>query len=275
MHSFPEAARMKGLVPFKGHVQAKTQEQFVWWEDEETSGPAAANPFRFGHTIEVAVSKSTRHAYARVSVFSALTFAMELGEVDVVADDTVVTHIDPLADHPPNDIQVVRLGALALDVRKPDDLTSHLARIIESGAAQKRLGRLVGDIQSWNLERDMGRVFERLSSARRLEERERRGVVREVVEGQGQRVLNMMRYVAWGALSEILGAQANPVMQRFSVLVASDPASPSGLTSIAEEPVGRAKAALSDEIYRKLDGLSLDQLSMLLAGGPVVRSWAR
>lgn len=85
-HHFAEVGRTKGLDSFKAYVQSKTTEELVWWEAEDTSGKGAVSPFRFGHTIEVAVSASARRAYARVSLFSALTFATELGEVDVACD---------------------------------------------------------------------------------------------------------------------------------------------------------------------------------------------
>lgn len=193
---------------------------------------------------------------------------MELGEVNADADAMLVTHIDPLAEHPPNDIVVSRHSSLQLAVARPADLTSHLASMISGGGARRRLAKLLGDIQAWNLECDMRPLFDKLAAGSALPEEDRRRLVGEIVDGQGQRILNLMRYVARGLASKKSGSPVGVFFGAFGWLVAADGSSSSGLNKAAEYAVLIVKVRLADEIFRELPSLTLDRLSMLLGGGP-------
>ncbi len=267
-HHFPDLARTQGLDGFKAYVLATDSGQHVWWECADASGDTPTNPFPFGHTIELAVSTRERRAYARVSLFSALTFAVDLGEVAVDADETIITHIDPLAEHPPNDLVVVRKHSLELKLLKPDNLTTHLGEMIADGTAQKRFARLLADVQAYNLERDMRPLFDKLSAARALPRGEARRIVTEIVGTQGQRILNLMRHVAKGIAAKKSGSPADGYFDAFTMLAAADPSSTSGLTKVAEFALQIVQGIFVDRICQELPDLTLERLSMLLGGGP-------
>jgi hypothetical protein len=214
------------------------------------------------------VSSKSRRAVAHVSLFSALTFAMELGEVESGVDATAVTHIDPMADHPPNDIIESRHAGVLLTVRKPDDVTAYLREMVEKGVGNQRLCALVAKIMEFNAERDVKPLFEKLDGARTASAVDYRKIASEIVDGQGQRVLNLMQRFAKEIAAGKAGGQAVFLSGAFARLVEADLASASGVTRLTEDALARSKAALVDEICLQSRGLTLEKLLMLFIGGP-------
>jgi hypothetical protein len=97
----------------------------------------------FGHRVIVGLNKEDGTAYARLSLFSALNFAVLFGTVPVEASQSVITDIDPLAKSPPNDIFSWTEGAAKSAVSKPENLSASLADAISSGKAQARISDLM------------------------------------------------------------------------------------------------------------------------------------
>ena len=95
-------ARSPDVIDFKHYTLGNSDADFVWWRLVPYHSPP--NHFEFGHRIIVALDPVSKVAYARYSLFSALHFAVLFGRYAGDDASTVITDIDPLAEHPPNDI---------------------------------------------------------------------------------------------------------------------------------------------------------------------------
>lgn len=83
-HSFPDVARLPELQGIKDYTLNKVGSDFVWW-DFDPPGDLPANRFPFGHRVIVGLNENDRTAYARISFFNTLHFAILLGTVPVEA----------------------------------------------------------------------------------------------------------------------------------------------------------------------------------------------
>lgn len=147
-HNFPELARRPEMQGFKDYTLKNIGSGFVWWDFDQTD-ELPPNKFPFGHRIIVGQDKSSGVAYARISFFSTLNFAMIFAAMPVAADCTKITDIDPLADNPPDDIAFWTENAAINVVAAPSNLTASLSEAIKSGKAEKKIGDLVGRIQNY------------------------------------------------------------------------------------------------------------------------------
>ena len=111
-------------------------------------------------------------------------------------------------------------------------------------------------------------IFEKLIAQKASPEEDRARLVSEIIDEQGQRILNLMRYFVLGLNSEISGSLVDEYLEQFGWLVAADASSPSGLSMPAANALLIVIARIAHEVHRELPGLTLDRLSMLLAGGP-------
>jgi len=80
----------------------------VWWDFTAPPDDIPPNSFRFGHRILIGLSAARQEAYACVSLFSTLDFAVHFGAVRVASSQTVIVDIDPQADRAPSDISEMR-----------------------------------------------------------------------------------------------------------------------------------------------------------------------
>jgi hypothetical protein len=268
-HHFPEQVRQSGMSKFKAVVQNSAEGQFVWWDSPNSMDALPENPFAFGHTVALAVSAVRKEAYARISLFSTLNFSVYLGAVDSPCDRTVVVHIDPQAEHAPDDIREVKQEAVMFEVNRPPSLTANLGEMIGSGRAQESVQLLFNKISAWNRERTLRPVLDELNATRGLDEDKRNRRVKEIVNREEQRVLNLMRYVV-DSLRPRLEADPSTIMLVPSLndLVAVDVNSSTGLSQSAMDALEIAKARLANEIGNNLSNgdRDLDRLAMLLEG---------
>jgi hypothetical protein len=106
-HYFPEHARKAGAQPIKDFATTHVSNEFVWWESHTILDTLPPNKYPFGHTIALTTS-AAGDAVAFISLFGSLNFGVALGSIDDMTDHSVIVFIDPQADHPPDDIDVVR-----------------------------------------------------------------------------------------------------------------------------------------------------------------------
>lgn len=104
----------------------------MWW-DFDPADDLTENKFLFGHRVIVGLNKDDGTAYARISFFSTLNFAILFGPVPFEASRSVITDIDPLAKSPPDDILSWAEDSPKGAVLKPDNLSASLAEAISSG----------------------------------------------------------------------------------------------------------------------------------------------
>ena len=269
-HHFPDVARQRHLKPFRDYVLGVTNDPLVWWDFDPPSPDLPAQRFRFGHRIVISLSAARQEAYARVSFFSTLSFAMPLGSARVDQDRTYLVDIDPLADHPPHDIHETESPLLA-PVTVPTSLTAGLQKEIQEGKAEERFKVLLGNIFSWLLDEAARELLPQINAARSLNAPMRQQRVREVLRSQEQRVFNLISYVVNGLKAQFLAKETTAgIAASLDMLIASDPSSPTGINQVAICTLELGMGALTAEICRRLDVGDMDapQLRSLLGEGP-------
>lgn len=267
-HSFPEVARLSELQGIKDYTLLNVGTDFVWWDFEPPVG-LPPNSFHFGHRVIVGLNSEDGSAYARISLFSTLDFAIFLGNVPVEASRAVITDIDPLAKSPPNDIVVRSANVATGATSRPDNLSASLAEAIHTGRAQAQIHELMGRIADFERETAATKIMRRLDGAAALSGTERYELFARIVSGEAQRVLNLMRYVA----KDLKQRGAHPVERALASfmeqVVRLDPAAENGLTPEATCALAIACEALTNEMNENWGAGTLDEdrVSMLIGGG--------
>lgn len=262
-HNFPDVARLPDIDPLKAYALKKSNVPHVWWE--KSAPVLGPNPFRFGHAIAIVVSAC--RAWARVELFSSLIFSVDLGPAVTTVDESIVTFIDPLAEHPPGDIQVSRTAGPLFALKRPADLTEHLRTMIASGAGEQQFTTLIRHIEGWNKQREFTPLVEEIRQASKLSQAERKQRIEALVDRLGQRIFNLMIYVTKEG-AKATTAESAQIMARFADMTAPDADSGSGITKAGEAALAAAKKRIADTIVAESGSMDLDRLTLLLAGGP-------
>lgn len=267
-HSFPEVARLPELQPIKDYTLHKIGSGFVWW-DFEPPVDLPPNKFDFGHRVIVGLNKDHGTAYARISFFSTLHFAILLGTVPVEASRAVITDIDPLAKSTPNDIHIWAGDAARGAVSKPCVLTASLANAISSGKAQTQISELMRRITDFERGKAATQILGKLAGAAALQESDRDKLFADIVSSEAQRVLRLMQGVADDCRRRA-GSAIEAAMAAFLEKSAElDPTSDNGLTAEATRALAVASDALTKQMSEdfKRGILNQDRLEMLIGGG--------
>jgi hypothetical protein len=268
-HHFPDLARRPEMAVFKqGTLEAAQWAHDAWWTSEPDRGSLPAQPFPFGHRILVGIDADSARAYARISLFSTLHFAVDFGPIAGLPACSAMVDINPLAAGPPDDIREVRLNTALLPLQRPADMTGELSDAIRSGRAQSAFSNLLQRISDYHLDAAAEKVLAKVRAASPQTPHDRRTLFQELVEAESQRVLNLMRHVVTGLLAS--GPNMQPFEPYLNDLVAAEPNSPNGLTQLAFANLQIAKAAL---VQRMMDDdsagqLDPDRIAMLIGGGP-------
>ncbi|MFA6063724.1 MAG: hypothetical protein WC736_14135 [Gallionella sp.] len=282
--AFPDVARSSALADFKKYTQdlavkaQKMEDELsawqadtpVWWSFEQ---PEDENPnaFDFGHRVTVGIDSSDGLIYGRISFFSTLHFAMIFGvTTDPVVTKTVTIDIDPLAEHPPNDIKRTEHQKAIARVSRPASQTAELANAINSGTGEKIVSDLVRRLIDHGLKRTAEEMHAELGKAASLAPEERKAFFSRVLEVRSQRVWNVMQYVTEGLLAS-QGAKLLPhsISQKFKDMVAYNPTSSNGLSQEATNSFEFAHKALLEQMLKDDDNGILDvrRLSALMGEG--------
>jgi hypothetical protein len=265
-HNFPAVARSPDVIDFKHYTLGNSDANFVWW-DFEFPTTLSPNHFEFGHRIIVGLDPVSKVAYARISLFSALHFAVLFGRYAGSDASTVITDIDPLAEHPPNDILERREPSALAVVSLPADRKKSLAGAISNGKSQEMLSGLLRSISDRDRRKCAERMLKQLENAEQLDALARKNLFERVVGSESQRVLNLMRYI----VEEMKKRQETGRLAfLFDPLVAADPTTDNGLTPMATAALRLAQMALVGQMlddYAK-EKLDLDRIEMLIGGGP-------
>jgi hypothetical protein len=283
--AFPEVVRTGALDDFKKYnqalaVKAKNGEDElsawqddtpVWWSFDPPSDDSP-NAFDFGHRVTVGIDSSDGLIYGRISFFSTLHFAMIFGvTTDAVVTKTVTIDIDPLAEHPPNDIKKTEHQKAIARVSRPASQTAELANAINSGAGEKIVSELVRRLIDHGLNRTSEEMHAELRKAVGLTPEKRKAIFSKVLEVRSQRVWNVMQYVTEGFLAS-QGAKQLPhsISQKFKAIVAYDSTSSNGLSQEATNSFELAYQALLEQMLKDDDHGILDvrRLSELMGEGP-------
>ena len=268
-HSFSDVARLPELGAIKEYTLKNVGSGFVWW-DFEPPDDLPPNKFAFGHRVIVGLNKDRGTAYARISLFSALNFAVLFGTVPVEASQSVITDIDPLAKSPPDDIFCWTEAAAKGPVVKPQNLSGSLAEAISSGKAKTCIIDLMRRITDFERQTAAKEILRKIVGAAALSEADRDTLFTNIVSSEAQRVYRLMRYIA----EEFKKEATNPAAQYLSSLldkaVALDPGCTNGLSEEATRSLAIACEALKKQISKDFKAGTLDQdrMEMLIGGGP-------
>lgn len=265
-HAFPENAVKPKLSAIKSFITNEGDNTYVWWERAEMLEQLPANPFPFGHTIAVMGDAASGRQTAFVSLFGSLNFGIEMGVIDGASSSTALYFIDPLADHPPDDIVEKRYDKVLVDTTKPTPLQRHLIDMVQLGQADQlqnliaRIERKTFDseVESWlrAINRDRG-------DAKRLIE-----TVRHGVESNQDKIYRLLQYVAEQVPQS---ANGQKMLQRiFAASVERSIGNPAELTPLAARCLEAALLAVIREIASRAAkrAITSDDLFEILSSGP-------
>lgn len=262
-HHFPEHARLPELAVFKAYVQGESEGQ-VWWDD-----PASPpdNSFTFGHRVLLATDHDRQVAYARVSLFSTLNFAVWFGSAPVASSETVIVEIDPLAPHPPRDIAMSRQPGAQESVNVPADLTAALSEDILSGRGERRFGALLQKVHEYQLAQAADLLLGAVAGASDLDPVACGAVFDEAVNDQAQRVLNLARHTTRGLAAACATFPGLP--EAFNALTAAEPSSANGLSPVASQFLWLSQQMIARQMQsdQAAGALDQDRVAQLLGGG--------
>lgn len=241
----------------------------VWW-DFEPPRDLPPNKFDFGHRIIVGQNAVDGSVYGRVSLFSALNFAVLLGTVATGASRAVMTDINPLAKSPPDDVYTWSEDAAKSAVSKPEELSASLASAIESGKAQGCLSNLMQRISYFQLEVATNALLARIADASAILQADRERWFEELVASQSQRVLRLIQAAADDCKHRASAPAEHAIADLLERAGALDANSANGLTDVATRSLAIACSALAKQTREAFEAglLNSDRVRMLLGGGP-------
>lgn len=269
-HRFPELASSPALEPFRQFVLFGDRDNdFVWWLDPPAA--SAEDPYPLGHRIEIALPASG-DATARVTFFSCMAFGVRFGPVIHAKAETVTTHIDPLALHPPDDVREHRTDGSDIGLERPISQAETLRMATTTGTAERAFDAFMRRVTDYRLQEDARPFHVRLIAACALTPAERRSVVDRVVEENAQRVLNMIHYVASDLRRQAdTTSKANRTIVAYLDAMFPENQEPSPFYAAASSDIqAAARRAIAQAIDEDLmrNALDIDRLAMLLGGGP-------
>ena len=242
----------------------------VWW-DFEPQPDATPNAFEFGHRVTVGVDASDGQIFGRLSLFSSIHFGMRFGTARAgVPTKTVTVDIDPMAEHPPNDIKKVESASAIARVAAPVHPTAGLAAAISSGSQEAVFTDLMRKIEAHSLTKSASKMHAELAAYSTQSELEGEQLVNRLIDGQAQRVLNMAKWVLQG-FKPRLPPELLPVLgPAIDAMTAHDPNATNGLSSMASSTLALAKGALAAQMQEDIKAGRLDErrIAELMGEGP-------
>ena len=268
-HSFPDVARLPELQGIKDYTLNNVGSSFVWW-DFDPPDDLPANRFPFGHRVIVGLNKDDATAYARISFFSALHFAILLGTVPVEASRAVITDIDPLAKSPPNDIHNWAEDAAKGAVSKPAVLSASLAEAIGSGKAEAKIYELMRRISDFERGTAARQLLDKLTDAAALPPADRDKLIADIVSSEAQRVWRLIDAFADDCKRRATNPFERAMADFLEKAAELDPKSTNGLTAEATRCLALACEALARQMSEDFNAGILDQDRMeMLIGGEI------
>ncbi|WP_339426587.1 hypothetical protein [Pseudomonas proteolytica] len=251
------------LEPFGGAAP-------IWW-DFSLSEEEHVNKFEFGHRVTVGIDGSDGQIYGRVALFSALTFSMHLGTAPHgSATREVTVDIDPLAKHPPNDINKREVFSAPGRIQVPEHATEGLANAVANGTQQRAFAHLMERLDEHQLSmlaRDMNKALAPCSNLSLLEAR---ALIEKALDEQLQQIWRMVRGVLEGLKERMAEGNMAVINPMLDSLIAYDVQSTSGLSQQAEVMLALAKAALAAQMEEDCAAgvLNEERIAELMGKGP-------
>lgn len=165
----------------------------IWW-DFDPQPNTTPNVFAFGHRVTVGVDASDGQIFGRFSLFSSLHFAMCFGTASAAITSKAVTiDIDPLAEHPPNDINRHESTSVIPRVTRPASPTADLAAAIVDEAQEVVFSELIKRMEDHALAKLAREIYARFSAGTDMTSMDGQNLICRVVDEQSQRVWNLTK----------------------------------------------------------------------------------
>lgn len=262
---FPELARSAALDSFKAYTLGADPTPRVWW-DFKVPLDDAENAFKFGHRVLVGVDPASGAIYGRLTLFSTVSFAAELGRTSpqCAPSKGVIIDIDPLAEHAPHDQarQEVEPGAHMPVAATPEELE----RAIKSGAAAAAFGQLFAAIEDDMRDRQAQGIIDRLQAQTSSSPEEKEAVLADIGKELLQRVFILTSHFVDGLSQRPQLAGMAPDLEN---LLRLDAAATHGIEDKGFEALRDCASAIVDQLREDWTSgrLSLDDVAMLIGGG--------
>jgi hypothetical protein len=263
----PDLARANELHPFKEYALGRSTGEFVTNDLARVVNGLPTSPFTFGHRVVLSLSREDGQFQSRVSFFDTFHYLVRFGTAPISETATIIIDVDPLAEHPPDDILVRTVSNVA--ALGGNEESAETCEILLT----RSFGRLLENIKThqWSLTERV--LLPRLNALRGQPARERHAAIVELLGNQRQRLLNLLTSVADGLATELssvaedLGPAVADVVRK---LVKEDVEDDSGLTQEARVALELVRYRVADELTNRLDDRELDgqELRLLLEGGP-------
>ncbi|HPQ71949.1 MAG TPA: HNH endonuclease [bacterium] len=263
----PDLARRAELKPFKEFVLGKSLLQkdklTPVWFSPPTAFILPDSRFSFGH--QVIILSDDISTFARVRLFSSLDFFVCFGQLLGAPSAAVVFDIDPLAENPPNDLVMTELLRSEFPTVKTLPMCSNKDYVELLGTQLKSLMGRIGDRQ-WMISTQS--LLRDLNATRGLSSRMRKARVAELLEPQSTRILNLARYVLKKRQQAVEDEPSRMLAEITEAILASDPESEDGLSSVARAVLAYLQLGLSRAVAKELETCPLtdEKLRTLLEG---------
>lgn len=273
-HHFPGLARSPELRQFKDFVKgtrilAPGELRYAWYA-EEGAWPLPTPAFSFGHQVLLRCDHASGEVYARVRFFGTFDLFVRFGQIDGAPDASVLVDIDPLAEHPPDDLRVTHIDAdpLPITITPPvDDSAAGVADLLE-----RRSRELLSRVETRQWELGTAGLLDQINSTQDLSCADRADRIAPLLEPHLGRVLLLARHIVAQAKQRAgLGnVEAAFLATQLEELIAPDATSVDGLSALARASLRLALDHLASVIAMELDrGPMTDaNLRLLLEGGP-------
>lgn len=251
------------LTPWSGQAP-------VWW-DFDPQPDATPNAFEFGHRVTVGVDAADGQIFGRFSLFSSIHFGMQFGKASAgAATRTVTVDIDPMAAHPPNDIRKIESASAIARVATPAQSTASLAGAISSGSQEAVFTELISKIEARSSDKFAAKMCAELAVYSTLSDFEAEQLIDHLIDGQAQRVLNMVKWVLQSFKPQIPPELLPTLGSAIDAMTAHDPSSANGLSPTASATLALAKGALAAQMREDIKAGRLDErrIAELMGEGP-------
>lgn len=268
-HRMPDLARVPELKPFKEFVEGRRSVQEgdprpVWF-----APPAAfavpESSFPFGH--QVVLFSDDAAVFARVRFFSTFDLFVWFGSLPDAPSEVVFFDIDPLAEHPPDDlvVKVLPREEFTEVVIPPTSDPLDLADLLKKRTVMM-LQRV--DTHQWTI--STKGLLDALNATRSLPFRDREARVAELLFPHRGRVLFLARHFAYDFRSRVEDEAMRFFPEAVEAIVAHDPQSPDGLSEVARITIRLALQKLAEVLAKELKAgpMTDERLRLLLAGKP-------
>lgn len=242
----------------------------VWW-DFDPQPDSTPNAFEFGHRVTVGVDASDGQIFGRFSLFSSINFGMCFGTASKpIASRTVTIDIDPLAEHPPDDINKTESALASARVAWPTTPTAGLAAAISGKTQEAIFSDLIRRMEEHSLRKAAKKMHTELALFSSLSSVEADELLCRVVDRQAQRVWNLVNYVIPNFKPHLPKGTGVVIGPLLDMLIARDPNSPNGLSDTASAILETAKSALIAQMRADIKAGVLDErrIEELLGEGP-------